>query len=650
MAKCPGGGKIIILDKRFGSLGLLGLGIFAAILVYLPGLGGGFFFDDHPNIVDNPSVKIADLSWGSLRLAWSGGLSGQFGRPISQLSFALNFYFSGFSPYAFKLTNLVIHCLNGVLVYILAYQLLDSVRERLKSPRVGVYSALLASVWLLHPIQLTSVLYVVQRMTSLSALFLLASLILHILARRRMGGKGSVAFLLVIAWGVCWPLSILSKETGVLLPAYVAVYEIFIRRSERGQLDAVGRLSLALSLVVVAGIVPYLVSPFGQWILSGYEIRSFSLAERLLTEPRVLWFYLNWIVFPSLGSFALFHDDLVVSTTLINPWSTLPALIGLLGLALWPVLNSLRFPLAAFGIAWFLIGHSLESTFIPLEIVHEHRNYLPLFGILLLPVVWLDSLASQSGVTRTLALTLVAAALLYSGFVTAMRADMYANELVRTQVEAQFHPDSARTNYVAGRSLASLADHEQNMIATILSKKHFEMATALDPDYKMGLIGQVILACGVSQTVDHEALGELQRRFRERLILQEDTNILSRIVELSRAGKTCLNRFQIDGMFGAFFANPKLSPHMKMTMYSLHADYLRLTARDLPAARDALQKALEIAPKNSSLRLKWAQLDYIAGDKAGAKRLLMELRGESFSQGERETLNNLLNSIATPRD
>ncbi len=639
-----------ILDKRFGSLVLLGLGMVAAILVYLPALGGGFFFDDHPNIVDNPSVKIADLSWESLRLAWSGGLSGQFGRPISQLSFALNFYFSGFSPYAFKLTNLFIHCLNGALVYFLAYQLLDSVRDRLKSPRVGVYSALLASIWLLHPIQLTSVLYAVQRMTSLSALFLLASLILHIVARRRMDGNGTVAFLLVIAWGVCWPLSILSKETGVLLPAYVAAYEMIIRPSERGHLDAVGRVFLALSLVVIAGIVPYLVSPFGQWILSGYEIRSFSLVERLLTEPRVLWSYLIWIIFPSLGSFALFHDDLVVSTTLINPWSTLPALIGLLGLALWPVFNSLRFPLAAFGIAWFLIGHSLESTFIPLEIVHEHRNYLPLFGILLLPVVWLDSLASKPGATRTLALTLVAAAFFYPGFVTAMRADMYANELIRTQVEAQFHPDSARTNYVAGRSLASLADHGENTIATILAKKHFEMATALDPDYKMGLIGQVILACGVSQTVDQEALGELQRRFRERLILQEDTNILSRIVELAGAGKICLNRPQIDGLFEAFFANPKLSSHMKMTMYSLHADYLWLTARDLPAAREALQKALEIAPRNSSLRLKWAQLDYIAGDKVGAKRLLLELRGESLSQGERETLNNLLNSMATPRD
>ena len=119
---------------------------------------------------------------------------------------------------------------------------------------------------------------------------------------------------------------------------------------------------------------------------------------------------------------------------------------------------------------------------------------------------------------------------------------------------------------------------------------------------------------------------------------------------MSGAGLLCLNRAEIDGLFAAFFANPKVAQHMKMTMYSLHADYLWLNARDLPAARNALQKALEIAPRNPSLRLKWAQLDYIAGDKASAKSLLLDLRGESFSQGERETLNNLLNSMEAPRD
>ena len=638
------------LVKRLASLEILALGVLATLLAYLPGLAGEFFFDDRPNIVLNPSVKLSSLSWESLRLAWSGGTSGQFGRPISQVSFALNYYFSGFSPYVFKLANLIIHCLNGVLVFLLAYQLLDSLRQRLKTGYVGLYAALLASIWLLHPIQLTSVLYAVQRMTSLSAFFLLAALVFHIMARRRIDGQRVTVLLLIMAWGVCWPLSVLSKETGILFPAFVAAYELIIRRSEHGALDIVGRAIFILSLILVIGIIPYLASPFGQWIFSGYEIRSFSLIERLLTESRVIWAYLGWMIFPGLASFALFHDDIVVSTGLIDPWTTLPSLIGLFGLVFWVAFNSRRFPLAAFGIAWFLIGHSLESTFIPLELVHEHRNYLPLLGILLIPITWLDSLAAKPGASRTLALTLVAVALAYPAFVTAMRSDMYANEMIRTQVEAQFHPNSARTNYEAGRTLASLADHGSNVIATVLSKKHFDMATSLDPDYKMALLGRVILACGVSQAIDQEALTELRQRFGERLILQEDTSILSAIVELSGAGLLCLNRAEIDGLFASFFANPKVAPGMKMAMYSLHADYLWLNARDLEAARNALQQALKIAPRNPSLRLKWAQLDYIAGDRASAKRLMLDLRGESFSQGERETLNNLLNSMEIPQD
>lgn len=80
-------------------------------------------------------------------------------------------------------------------------------------------------------------------------------------------------------------------------------------------------------------------------------------------------------------------------------------------------------------------------------------------------------------------------------------------------------------------------------------------------------------------------------------------------------------------------------------MHALHADYLWLSERDLPAARVALQKALDIAPLNPGLRLKWAQLDYIAGDTVRAKTLLLELRGEPISTAEREIVDNLLGTL-----
>ena len=604
---------------------------------------GQLFFDDYPNIVLNLGVKLEKLSWESLNLAWSSGNSGQFGRPISQLSFALNYFISGFSPFAFKLTNLIIHCLNGLLIYLLGYQILDSLRLRLNLGNVHLYAAVVAVAWMIHPVQLTSVLYVVQRMTSLSALFVLAALILHVMARRSNGGHWVTIIYFVLAWVVLWPLSIFSKETGVLLPGFVIAYELIVRRSERGGLDALGRGVLALTTLLLLGLIPYLASPFGQWILSGYEIRSFSLVERLLTEARIIWEYQYWTVFPRLELFALFHDDIALSTSLFDPWVTLPAVAGIVGMSIGVLVVSRRMPLLAFGIAWFLIGHSLESTFIPLELAHEHRNYLPLFGILLLPVGLLNSLAAKPGVRRTVVVSITVAILAYLAVVTSMRSGMFANEQIRTQLEAQFHPDSARTNYEAGRALAGVVDRDRgNLIATVLAKKHFEMATTLDADYKMGLLGAIIIECGVSGNVERQALAELKRRLEQALILQEDTTILASIVEMAGAGLSCLNRSDIDALFASLFANPRLSPDKKVAMRSLLADYLWLHEQDLPASRSALNSALAISPQNPSLRLKWAQLDFIAGDMVAAKKLLLELHDEPLSKGEKETIQNLL--------
>lgn len=641
-----GGMEMRNSDDQFVTGGLLFLAVLGVFTIYWPGLQGLFFFDDHPNIVLNRGVKVLDLSHDSLKRAWSSGISGQFGRPVSQLSFALNYYFSGFNPFAFKLTNLFIHSLNGVLIYLFSYQLLDSLQQRLNLKNVSLWAALVAVVWLIHPIQLTSVLYVVQRMTSLSAFFLLLALILHVSARRRNQLDPVAVSQLILAWCVFWPLSILSKETGILLPGFVAVYELIVRRSERGSLDSLGRLVLYLSILLVLGLGPYLASPFGQWIVAGYEIRSFSLLERLLTEPRVLWEYIQWIVFPTMGSFALFHDDIIVSTSLIAPWTTMAALAGLVGLSALAVAASRKFPLVSFGIAWFLVGHSLESSFIPLELVHEHRNYLPLFGLCLLPVGWLGSREMRPGVQKTLVVASLGAVLAYFGFVTAMRASMFGQESLRTQLEAQFHPASARANYEAGRTLVAMADGDRsNVLATVLGKKHFEIATELDPDYKMSLFGILVLGCGTLQTVDQGALDELQRRFSERLILQEDTSILQAIVEMSGAGLLCLKRADIDGLFDSFLANRRVSSDKKVDMNSLHADYLFLNARDPAAARQALARALELAPREPSVRLKLAQLDFLAGEKASAKRLLLELRGERLSVEERKTLDDLLASL-----
>lgn len=167
------------------------------LLIYWPGLQGSFVFDDEANILIPDGVRMTQLSVEAFRLALTSGHAGFSGRPVAQLSFAFNHYFSGFEPFAFKAMNLALHAANGILVFLLAWQLLAQCMPRLRGFALPITAATVAALWVLHPIQLTSVLLVVQRMTMLSALFLFSAFLLHINARNRQGDRHFGDFLLL---------------------------------------------------------------------------------------------------------------------------------------------------------------------------------------------------------------------------------------------------------------------------------------------------------------------------------------------------------------------------------------------------------------------------------------------------------------------
>ena len=304
-----------------------------------------------------------------------------------------------------------------------------------------------------------------------------------------------------------------------------------------------------------------MLSPLGDWLWAGYGLRNFSLAERLLTEGRVLWFYLGLILFPRLEAFGLFHDDFTLSTGIFSPWTTLPALAGLLGLAWLAWWLRERMPLVSFGIAWFLIGHGMESTFLPLEIAHEHRNYLPLFGILLAVVSVLVRTLEKSGPGKTFGIALMATMLAYFPFVTALRADQFGDEVRRSQIEAQHHRASARAQHEAGRVLAGLEGSDSASSPRYsLAKAHYELAGQLDPNFKMNLLGLIHLNCQAGIPVEQPWVGELQRRLRDTPFAPGDRTVLYSLKEMTIAGSLCLGRAEVDSLFAAAIANPGVSP------------------------------------------------------------------------------------------
>ena len=372
---------------------LLGTVVLVA-LVYRPGMDGPFLFDDQGNILLNPGVRMQEFTWEYLReAALSTYGTTSVNRPLARLSFGLNYYFAGkeFSALHFKITNLVIHVINGVLLFCLMSLLLKALRRRGESRSGNTFEAplwnwlpvLVTVVWLLHPIQLTSILYVVQRMTSMAGTGVLLGLTLFALGRLRLGdGKSWGMTTMVIGVGVGTVLGVASKENAVLTPLFACLLELFF--FERNSLALNARRRLRWLYGLLSGILVLTALAIGinsyYFIVDIYEIRNFTLVERLLTQPRVLWYYIGLIVLPNVRNFGLFHDYFVLSDSLFSPWTTglaLAMFAAALIFALWGLRSR---NLLAFCVLWFLLGHSVESSILGLELVHEHRNYMPSIG------------------------------------------------------------------------------------------------------------------------------------------------------------------------------------------------------------------------------------------------------------------------------
>jgi tetratricopeptide (TPR) repeat protein len=129
------------------------------------------------------------------------------------------------------------------------------------------------------------------------------------------------------------------------------------------------------AFILVAGGFFVLGGEFDK-ITRGYDQRFFTMGERLLTQPRVIWFYLSILLYPMPARLNITHD-FTISTGLFQPCTTLPAIVGLSMLLTVGLLLVKRQPMTSFAILFFLLNHVVESSIIPLEMVYEHRNYLP---------------------------------------------------------------------------------------------------------------------------------------------------------------------------------------------------------------------------------------------------------------------------------
>jgi len=585
-----------------------------------PGLSGIFFFDDDANIAGNHVVHLAAIDLDGLRaLLFQGKQVGPLARPLSYLSFGIDYYFSGLSPVAYKATNIAIHLASGVAVYVLVYLLLVAAAQLGGAPlaeegRLRAAALACTALWLFQPMGLQSVLYVVQRMTSLAALFTFLGLAVAMEGRLGLArGAPGARLRMCLGIGVFTPLAALSKENGALLPFYLALIEATLFRSamlghgDRRFLRGFYAITVVLPLLVVAWAF---VQHWSPWVAAPYEHLAFTLPERLLTEARAMWFYLGMTLFPTPRLISLFHDDWAISRGLLDPPATLAAVLGLAFLVLGAGWAWRRHPLLAFGIGFFLLGHVLESTFIPLELVFDHRQYLPALGVLL-PVAALTLRPRVPEGPRGLVAVapwaaIVCLCVFFAGH-TYLRAQEWGDPLQFALRSAERQPDSPRSQMVAAGILQILGERpgaagQQRERLLTLAKGFYQRAAGLAPEQQQNLFPLLTIAeqagQGMDEVVDRMVAG-LRRHPTAKLFNTALGNFIRcQLEETCRQDPANTHR-----ILDALLAKTDLLKDWRAEALHMRADYRFFVDRDHRGALTDLIAAVALAPQDLESRM-----------------------------------------------
>ncbi|MDY6953184.1 MAG: tetratricopeptide repeat protein [Thermodesulfobacteriota bacterium] len=436
------------------------------LFIYSNTLDSPFIFDDKPNIQDNPQIRLSELTLDGVKKA------GASSRPVAMISFALNYYFHQYNVLGYHLVNILIHITTGILLYLF-------VGITLKMPSVvAMYGAhrwipfFTALLWLVHPTQTQSVTYVVQRMNSMAAMFYLLSLLLY--AKARLAGEKRKRWLLFVGSGLSGLLALGSKQTAATLPVFVLGYEwYFFQGLSKDWLKR--HLAYLFGITVFFAVISLVflgLNPLETFQSIGdYSRNEFTFGQRVLTQFRVVIYYLSLLFYP-LPSRLNLDYDFPLSLSLISPLTTLlsaGAIVGIIGLA---CCLARKERLISFCILWFLGNLVIESSVIPLAIIFEHRTYLPSMLVSLVAVALAYRHINWRWGT---VVTLCAMVALCSAW-TFQRNSVWSNDVALWSDCVRKSPSKARPHNSLGAALARQGKLDEAM-------RHYSTALEIDPDF-----------------------------------------------------------------------------------------------------------------------------------------------------------------------
>jgi protein O-mannosyl-transferase len=548
--------------------------VILGFLIYSSTLDSPFVFDDETYILNNPALKdpryfldhtkIYELpeSYGSFRE--------QFGnRLIVHLSFLLNYAIHDFDVTGFHIFNVSVHIMNALLVYLLVNATFNTplmkrstALDPAVTPRLTALFALVcALLFTAHPLQTQAVTYISQRVTSLAVFFFLLSLFFYI--RARLSEKSPHRYLYFVLSLCSAILAMKTKEISFTLPVVIALYELMFLEGKTN-----GRILCLAPFLLTMAIIPatLLIQTYSGELLKGFsevskETASISRSDYLFTQFSVIVTYLWLLVLPV--SQNLDYDYPVYQSFFVpQVWLSFLLLVSIFVLAVYLFYRSRKesagswaFRLMSFGILYFFITLSVESSLIPIkDIIFEHRVYLPSFGFFLCITAgaMLLSLRLHEPLNRVVAPVMIIIIIVFAGaaysrnMIWSSAFSLWTDAAAKSPLKARPHANLGRELYSRGDIYGAVSE--------------FQTAVRLDPNhdtarYNLGLA-----------YLHMDRLKEAEDEFRAAINADpsSDDAYVSLGIALFRQGRH-------DDAYRAFLSAAKINPYNSAAYYNIAA-------------------------------------------------------------------------------
>lgn len=490
--------------------------IFAVSCIYSNTLKVPFVFDDISTIKENQDMHITDFDISQIKRAAFGKHSPQ-NRPVGNITFALNYYFHQNSVKGYHIINIIVHIINGILLYLFINITLralkaDNTNPTPESLNLSFIAFFAALFWLVNPVHTQSVTYIVQRLNSLAAMFFLLSFLCYIKGRmsQRQSSKPKAQskitalksgrrlhYLWFTGSVLTWILALGCKQTAATLPFFIILYEwYFFQDLSREWLKR--HLKVFLGIFALFLLVAFLylgANPLDRiQSITDYARGEFNLFERVLTQFRVVIYYLGLLFYPNPYRLRLDYD-FPLSHSLINPLTTLLSLGVIIGLLVFAFYSAKKDRLISFCIFWFFGNLVIESSVIPLAIIYEHRTYLPSMFLCLLPIILAFRYIRQKWVVTGL----VCAAILMFSIWTYQRNMVWKDAVSLWSDNVKKSPNKFRPRMNLADALLKQGDLEKAIF-------HFRNAVKINPEDQKAhlLLGKALNGLGrVDEAVLH---------------------------------------------------------------------------------------------------------------------------------------------------